>query len=68
MCFCFFDRKDIIKISAGDRHTIALTSAGKVFAWGSGEHGQLGISFTQQQQQQQTLADNNSSNGSGKKI
>lgn len=32
----------IIDVAAGQYHSIALTSAGKVFTWGWGIHGQLG--------------------------
>ena len=34
--------EDVISISAGDRHSMALTRDGKVFAWGSNAYGQLG--------------------------
>jgi E3 ubiquitin-protein ligase HERC2 len=36
------ERVQFIDISCGDRHSVALTSQGKVYAWGCGEHGQLG--------------------------
>jgi alpha-tubulin suppressor-like RCC1 family protein len=32
----------IVDISAGDSHTLALTGGGRVFGWGSGFEGQLG--------------------------
>ena len=35
--------KNIVQVSASSRHTCALTSAGKVFCWGYGSHGRLGI-------------------------
>lgn len=33
----------IIAVSAGGRHTLALDSDGRVWAWGDNEYGQLGI-------------------------
>ncbi|CCD73459.1 HECT domain-containing protein [Caenorhabditis elegans] len=33
----------IIQISAGRSHTVSVTDDGRVFAWGSNEHGQLGM-------------------------
>lgn len=32
----------IVEISAGQYHSLALTSSGKVYSWGWGIHGQLG--------------------------
>lgn len=40
------DELAIIDIAAGSTHTLALTSGGRVFAWGSGSEGQLGIGQT----------------------
>lgn len=37
---------DIVKISAGNRHSLALTKDGKLFGWGSNNDGQLGESST----------------------
>jgi alpha-tubulin suppressor-like RCC1 family protein len=34
--------KDIVAVAAGDNHSLALTDAGLVFAWGGNEDGQLG--------------------------
>lgn len=34
----------VVAISSGARHNLALTSAGKVFAWGMNENGQVGAS------------------------
>ena len=36
--------KDIINISLGSVHCLALTRAGKVYSWGGNDKGQLGIS------------------------
>ena len=33
----------IVDVAAGDRHTLALTQGGRVFSWGAGAEGQLGI-------------------------
>jgi hypothetical protein len=37
---------NIISISCGDYHTIALSDNDEVYAWGSNEFGQIGIPFT----------------------
>lgn len=34
--------KDVVDISSGDFHVLAVTSQGEVFSWGSGGDGQLG--------------------------
>jgi len=34
---------EIVGISSGSNHTIAVTSSGKAFAWGSNQSGQLGL-------------------------
>jgi alpha-tubulin suppressor-like RCC1 family protein len=34
--------KDIVQISVGDFHVVALSSSGKVYTWGAGADGQLG--------------------------
>lgn len=36
----------ISSISAGDHHVLGLTKAGKVYAWGRNDHGQLGLDDT----------------------
>ncbi len=33
----------VTKVSAGGNHTLCLTSGGRVFAWGAGGEGQLGL-------------------------
>ena len=33
----------IVDVATGSRHTLALTEDGRVFAWGNGQAGQLGI-------------------------
>ena len=33
----------VSSIAAGDLHSIAITRGGAVFAWGNGDHGQLGL-------------------------
>nr|CCA21326.1 regulator of chromosome condensation (RCC1)like protein putative [Albugo laibachii Nc14] len=35
-------RRPIIHIACGAKHSVALTSAGEVYSWGSGEDGRLG--------------------------
>ncbi|TGO15714.1 hypothetical protein BTUL_0036g00040 [Botrytis tulipae] len=34
--------KNIVKLAAGNNHYLALNNKGAVFAWGAGEHNQLG--------------------------
>ena len=34
--------KWVVGVSAGDEHTAAITDAGELFTWGSGDRGQLG--------------------------
>ncbi|KAI9908408.1 hypothetical protein PsorP6_004336 [Peronosclerospora sorghi] len=36
-------QEHIVKVSCGGTHTAALTNLGRVFAWGRGDSGQLGI-------------------------
>ena len=36
---------NIIKISCGEAHSLALTNNGKVYSWGFGSNGQLGLGF-----------------------
>jgi alpha-tubulin suppressor-like RCC1 family protein len=35
------------QIAGGDNHTLALTSSGKIYAWGWNGHGQLGVGGTE---------------------
>lgn len=39
--------KDIVDISLGSVHCLALTREGKVYAWGGNDKGQLGISSSE---------------------
>ena len=39
------EQNEIIKISCGEAHTIALNSKNEVFSWGFGSNGQLGLGF-----------------------
>ena len=32
-----------MQVSAGDSHNLALDATGRVFVWGSGKHGRLGL-------------------------
>jgi alpha-tubulin suppressor-like RCC1 family protein len=38
----FFDGKVIVKICAGNHHTLALTSNNELYSWGAGTNGQCG--------------------------
>jgi alpha-tubulin suppressor-like RCC1 family protein len=38
----------IVQVACGKKHTVALTSDGKVYSWGSNESGQLGRTITVQ--------------------
>ena len=37
-----FNGERVVMVAAGDQHTVALSEAGRVFTWGSGEYGRLG--------------------------
>eukprot|EP00300_Choanocystis_sp_HF-7_P020992 c20714_g1_i1.p1 GENE.c20714_g1_i1~~c20714_g1_i1.p1 ORF type:complete len:955 (-),score=218.13 c20714_g1_i1:73-2688(-) len=41
--------KDVIDISYGNKHALALTADGKVYSWGNGSDGQLGHGDTSMQ-------------------
>eukprot|EP01029_Cantina_marsupialis_P027901 TRINITY_DN774150_c0_g1_i1.p1 TRINITY_DN774150_c0_g1~~TRINITY_DN774150_c0_g1_i1.p1 ORF type:complete len:410 (+),score=168.37 TRINITY_DN774150_c0_g1_i1:85-1314(+) len=34
---------EVIDISCGEKHNLALTKCGKVYTWGAGDHGRLGV-------------------------
>lgn len=38
-------QKKIVKISSGDAHSLALSSKGEVYSWGTSTSGQLGLGF-----------------------
>lgn len=38
--------QDIISVSAGTAHSLALTKDGDVYAWGFNNYGQLGLGFS----------------------
>ena len=33
----------VVKLSAGQAHSAALTADGRAYTWGSGQHGRLGV-------------------------
>lgn len=35
--------RDFVSVASGEAHSVALTSDGRVFVWGSNAHGQLGL-------------------------
>lgn len=37
------EEQKIVEIACGDSHNLALNAEGKVFAWGSGAYGRLGL-------------------------
>ena len=41
--------EDVVGISAGGLHALAVTAAGGVWAWGSGDGGRLGLGHTKRQ-------------------
>eukprot|EP00906_Rhabdomonas_costata_P028991 RCo040952 len=48
--------QDIVKISAGARHSMALTSSGALLTWGDGSHGRLGHGDVQNQPEPKLVA------------
>ncbi|ORY27217.1 regulator of chromosome condensation 1/beta-lactamase-inhibitor protein II [Naematelia encephala] len=38
--------KHVIQVAIGDYHWAALTSAGEMYTWGKGNHGELGLGLT----------------------
>ncbi|HMM00740.1 MAG TPA: hypothetical protein PKC96_05295 [Bacilli bacterium] len=40
--FSKLDKDYLVSISGGEKHSLAVTSLGKVFAWGSDNYGQIG--------------------------
>ena len=44
------DDENIVMVAAGDRHSLALTKEGFIYAWGNGTHGQLGTGDTRTSQ------------------
>ncbi|XP_059970931.1 E3 ISG15--protein ligase HERC5 isoform X2 [Mesoplodon densirostris] len=43
---CILQEKNIIQITCGDYHSLALSKGGELFAWGQNLHGQLGVGRT----------------------
>lgn len=41
------DAQNIVAVSCGEAHTLALNDKGQVFAWGLGSDGQLGLSIVE---------------------
>jgi hypothetical protein len=37
------DLENVVEISAGSIHVVALTADGKIFCWGGGHHGQCDV-------------------------
>ncbi|MFA5481043.1 MAG: InlB B-repeat-containing protein [Bacilli bacterium] len=44
--FALATEEHVLDLKAGYEHSLALTSLGKIFAWGSSSYGQLGINST----------------------
>lgn len=41
------DAQNIVAVSCGEAHTLALNDKGQVFAWGQASDGQLGLAITE---------------------
>lgn len=39
----FLLKVDVVKISCGNHHIVALTNEEQLYAWGRGNYGQLGL-------------------------
>ncbi len=39
----FFKDKQVIQVSAGNQHTLALTKDNELYGWGQGVHGECGF-------------------------
>jgi alpha-tubulin suppressor-like RCC1 family protein len=42
------DQENIVDVACGDSHTCALTDDGRIYAWGSGDFGNLGRGFNEE--------------------
>ena len=43
----FFKQKNVLDFACGECHTLAITEKNEVYAWGSGEFGELGNGMTE---------------------
>ena len=41
-----YKRQDVVQVTAGNWHSMALKANGTVYAWGWGQYGQLGNGYT----------------------
>ncbi|CAL8397421.1 unnamed protein product [Boreogadus saida] len=42
LCIKSLNNKEVVRVAAGDHHSLALTAGSQVFSWGSNSSGQLG--------------------------
>uniref|UniRef100_A0A8C4Z9M6 Alsin Rho guanine nucleotide exchange factor ALS2 n=1 Tax=Gadus morhua TaxID=8049 RepID=A0A8C4Z9M6_GADMO len=42
LCIKSLNNKEVVRVAAGDHHSVALTAGSQVFSWGSNSSGQLG--------------------------